>query len=147
MYENLPLYDCHKQVRAAKIEEIDNGILTLKFGKECRLKVAVDDEYLSRCPKLAVGGYFVVYEQLATDEVPYTSYSPAEPFEGGYTLVDEERWDIPGERITIESVAQRRRLTALNFAVDLNARQPKLADPGQVIADAEKYLAWLEKKH
>ena len=148
MYEKLPLYDCHKQVRSGLITAINKGPSGAALDVKNLLTgghqlITVDSDYLARCPKLAVGGYFVVYQE--GDE--YTSYSPAGPFEGGYTLADEERWDIPGERITIESVAQRRRLTALNFAVDLNARQPKLADPDQVIADAKKYLAWLEKKH
>jgi hypothetical protein len=86
MYESLPLYDCHKQVRAAKIIDRDNNVLVLEIpGIPAPFKVMVDDEYLSRCPKLAVGGFFVVYQE--GDE--YCSYSPAGPFEGGYTLAQE----------------------------------------------------------
>lgn len=86
MYKSLPLYDCHKQVRAAKIIAKDNDKLTLEIpgSGSATFQVTVDDEYLSRCPKLAVGGYFVVYQE--GDE--YTSYSPPGPFEGGYTLVE-----------------------------------------------------------
>jgi hypothetical protein len=58
MYENLPLYDCHKKVRAAKIIDRDNDVLVLEIPgiESATFKVTVDDEYLSRCPKLAVGG-------------------------------------------------------------------------------------------
>jgi hypothetical protein len=88
LYEQLPLYDYHKKVRAAKIIDRDNDVLVLEIPgiESATFKVTVDDEYLSRCPKLAVGGFFVVYQE--GDE--YCSYSPAGPFEGGYTLADEK---------------------------------------------------------
>ena len=84
MYENLPIYQCHKRVRAALIVERDNNVLTLETPDGTQMKVTVDDEYLSRCPKLDVGGFFVVYQE--GDE--YTSYSPYGPFVNGYTLME-----------------------------------------------------------
>jgi hypothetical protein len=80
----LPLYQCHKQVRAAKIiatERIDRGqlILHLEGGSTFTADIA----WLARNPLVAVGGYFVQYQEADK----YTSYSPAGPFEGGYTPV------------------------------------------------------------
>jgi hypothetical protein len=80
----LPLYQCHKKVRAAKILEVENrhhgnGLdLRLEGGSA----VTVSATWLAANPKLAVGGYFVHYCENADD---YTAYSPAGPFESGYT--------------------------------------------------------------
>jgi hypothetical protein len=81
----LPLYQCHKQVRAAKIvgiepcdNELNTGLL-LDGGK----RVVVDSAWKTRNPATAIGGYFVEYQE--SDK--YTAYSPAAPFEGGYTLI------------------------------------------------------------
>lgn len=83
----LPLYQCHKKVRAAKIV----GITKYQDGKgvslllDCGLCREVDGAWLTRNPHLAVGGYFVHY--LEGDD--YTAYSPAAPFEGGYMRIEE----------------------------------------------------------
>lgn len=85
MLVQLPLYECHKQVRAAKITDINlssryNAVLTLEgYGP-----VTVTKEWLVN-RRAEVGGYFVQY--LEGDD--YTSFSPAAPFEGGYTLIKE----------------------------------------------------------
>lgn len=91
----MPLYQCHKQVRAAKITKIKRGIAggmtELFFGipavnhpvPGAEDTVLVDDAWLTRNPALAVGGYFVEYQE--GDK--YTAYSPAAPFEGGYTAI------------------------------------------------------------
>ena len=95
--QQLPLYQCHKKVRAAKITCITGPdgfadghaeIVTDVQDPAClpgagHITVSVDADWLTRNPKLAVGGYFVVYED------GYTAYSPAEPFESGYTLFSE----------------------------------------------------------
>ena len=81
----LPKYRCHKEVWAAKITEIENhesdgtGSRTMLFG-EIRAGRFLTDEWNER-HKPEVGGYFVQYEG------GYTSYSPAEAFEGGYTKI------------------------------------------------------------
>lgn len=82
----LPEYQCFKKVRALKIKQI---------------KLMVDEPYYTAYPedgdyppfKLLSsyvrkfnpqpGGYYVVYED------GYKSYSPAEAFEKGYTLINE----------------------------------------------------------
>ena len=88
----LPLYRCHKQVRALKIKAImnpnegipdeDDGERLLTFSDECFTAAVflVDATYM-RKHQPEVGGYYVVYED------GYKSFSPAEAFEGGYTRI------------------------------------------------------------
>lgn len=79
----LPKYKCHKVVRAAKITEIEShesdgtGSHTMIFG-EIGARKFLTDEWKDRF-KPEVGGYFVQYED------GYTSFSPAEAFESGYS--------------------------------------------------------------
>lgn len=78
----LPLYACHKQVRAAKIVGLDpephGPSVALVFdGHDA---VLVDREWVAR-HKPQTGGYFVVYAD------GYQSFSPAKAFEDGYTRV------------------------------------------------------------
>jgi hypothetical protein len=95
----LPLYQCHKKVRAAKIicitgpEGFSDGHAEIvldqpdpQYPTSGHVAVAVDSAWLQRNPKVAVGGYFVHYCENADN---YTTYSPAEPFESGYTLIME----------------------------------------------------------
>lgn len=84
-------YKCHKVVEAAKIiatrrlDDVDEGA---KAGFEIVLEgesAPVEVNYAFNGFKgPEVGGYFVKYAD------GYLSYSPAEPFESGYTLVAEE---------------------------------------------------------
>lgn len=80
----LPLYQCHKKVRAAKIVAFWSENLGAEFQLELpdgSLKsVKVYASWLTRNPKVETGGYFVQYKD------GYTAYSPAEPFEAGYAL-------------------------------------------------------------
>ena len=81
----LPQYRSHKIVRAAKITEIEDhesdgtGSRTMIFGEISGSKF-LTDEWAERF-KPEVGGYFVMYED------GYTSFSPAEAFESGYTRI------------------------------------------------------------
>lgn len=80
----LPLYQCHKRVRAGKIKKIG-----VSEGKVVSLVLEVDGEEIERQIDEAwfskhdpqIGGYLVEYED------GYRSFSPAEAFEGGYTRV------------------------------------------------------------
>lgn len=77
---DLPLYRCHKLVRAARIERWEQdgfGVtrLFLSTGDHLRVEAGWIE---SR--KAQAGGYFVQYED------GYQSYSPAAAFEAGYTL-------------------------------------------------------------
>lgn len=86
----LPQYQCHKKVRAAKITgiqstydvEIDATRTRLQLG-EVGGTVNVDQAFLKKhgpAPSL-VGGYYVQYDD------GYTSWSPAKAFEEGYARV------------------------------------------------------------
>ena len=88
MKEQLPLYQCHKRVRAAKIvgiEPCDNELRTVLHlevpGVPSYVMERVDAAWKERNPKTALGGYFVEYDD------GYTSYSTAAAFESGYTVV------------------------------------------------------------
>jgi len=77
----LPRYQSHKTVWAAKITEmisLDSGTQLL-FGEIDKYIIVTKDWMSKHSP--TVGGYFVRY---ADD---YTSFSPAEAFENGYTRV------------------------------------------------------------
>lgn len=78
----LPRYRCHKIVRALKIQEVVHGLSGASLVPEDRRYAPfdVDAEYVKKHnPKR--GGYYVVYDDT------YQSFSPAEPFEAGYTLI------------------------------------------------------------
>ena len=89
--EQLPLYQCHKKVRAAKIVGIatdqmtGNRVLNISdpFPEGVARSINVDNEWRNSNPGVDVGGYFVEYAD------GYTSYSPAAPFEACYTLIPE----------------------------------------------------------
>ena len=78
----IPTYQCHKQVQALKIAHLlanPRGI-ELHFEDErfgpAEMSAAWIDKH-----KVMAGGYLVIYDG------GYASFSPAEPFEAGYTLV------------------------------------------------------------
>lgn len=77
-----PLYNCHKQVRAFKIREIEEGLgigggKLIPFGGVNPIQVSAN--YMER-HQPQIRGYYVVYED------GYESYSPEGPFEAGYSL-------------------------------------------------------------
>ncbi|NMA73881.1 MAG: hypothetical protein GX963_06900 [Bacteroidales bacterium] len=86
----MPKYQSHKQVWALKIKAIvrdgegenreTDGSAMIIPEEEGYEPFKVDFEYM-RKHKPQVGGYFVQYED------GYKSFSPAEPFESGYTRI------------------------------------------------------------
>lgn len=84
----MPKYQCHKKVWALKISDVDtteknkNGEYNcyLEFEDKRYAPIAVGQGY-SEKHKPKAGGYYVVYEG------GYQSYSPADAFESGYTLI------------------------------------------------------------
>lgn len=82
----LPLYKCHKVVRAAKIEWIDarpgtveehgTPLMSLVYGTSGKM-CGISAEFIQK-HNPEKGGYMVVYED------GYLSYSPADVFEAGY---------------------------------------------------------------
>jgi len=85
----MPRYRCHKEVWALKIKEItdptipgneSDGSLMLHVEGDGYAPILVGREYVRRhSPK--PGGYYVVYKD------GYVSWSPADAFEEGYTLI------------------------------------------------------------
>jgi hypothetical protein len=100
---DLPRYKSHKIVGAAKITVIGDASadgsrsLGLALLDGTTDTVVVDAAWLTRNPAIEVGGYFVQYVENADG---YTSFSPAEPLESGYTLLG----DIPPNATVAEPV-------------------------------------------
>ena len=84
----MPRYRCHKEVWALKIAAIDG--LTIIPEEDGYAQFDVSAEYMDR-HRPQVGGYYVVYKD------GYQSFSPAAPFEDGYTLI--ERPDPPDSHL------------------------------------------------
>jgi hypothetical protein len=88
----LPQYQSHKKVWALKIKKLYHnespeqesyGLLMMVPEEDGFAPIALDDEFVRKhSPK--VGGYWVQYEG------GYTSFSPADAFEGGYSLITKE---------------------------------------------------------
>ncbi len=80
----MPRYECHKIVHALKIGRlIDHGDKSFSFEpveKEFDI-VPLSFDFIERHSPQP-GGYYVVYED------GYKSFSPAEPFEKGYTRIN-----------------------------------------------------------
>lgn len=81
----MPRYKCHKEVWALKIAGIslpqnEKGDAELGFEDRRFAPMLMAREWLDK-HNPEVGGYLVVYKD------GYKSFSPAEAFEDGYTLV------------------------------------------------------------
>lgn len=89
----IPRYKCHKEVWALKIaglkytnrtgdeEAESDGSMLLTPADDRYSPFIVDAEYVQK-HKPKVGGYYVVYKD------GYKSFSPADAFEEGYSLVE-----------------------------------------------------------
>lgn len=77
-------YRCHKEVNAIKIKRILHGYQGIDGAliNSDDENVLVTNEYLTK-HKPEIGGYYVKYEG------GYESYSPADVFESGYSLIEE----------------------------------------------------------
>jgi hypothetical protein len=80
----MPRYQCHKQVHALKIKELHqtpagSWQVTPEDGSYAPLTLP---EWWIRKHNPVAGGYYVVYED------GYASFSPAQAFEEGYSLIE-----------------------------------------------------------
>ena len=79
-----PIYRCHKEVTAFKIDQIRTRFFyteAILYPKDDRLDpVFVNIDYIEKHQPEA-GGYWVRYDD------GYESYSPATAFEAGYTRI------------------------------------------------------------
>ena len=126
---DLPAWKCHKIVNAAKIMSVDvldaelgEYALRLDSGVEGDIPSAVVTQGWCEKHEPETGGYLVVYED------GYQSYSPAEPFESGYTLL--ERAVLAEERS--------------KCGWDERPDDPAAIEPKAPLAEAESLLAWLK---
>lgn len=87
--DKLPRWECHKIVRAAKIERVEDFRDPADESKYLPHKhlhldggvvIIIGWEWFAKHEPRA-GGYYVVYED------GYASYSPAHAFESGYTRI------------------------------------------------------------
>lgn len=88
----MPKYRCHKEVHALEIEKIfylvSGGVILYPMDKDFA-SITVDEQWvafhlnLPGSGSMASGGYYVVYED------GYSSFSPRESFENGYTRIEE----------------------------------------------------------
>lgn len=79
----MPRYRCHKEVRALKIYRVkrqSGGFVTLIFENSLYASRSMTSEWVKKHEPKA-GGYYVVYGD------GYESWSPAEAFEAGYSLI------------------------------------------------------------
>jgi hypothetical protein len=87
--KELPLYNCHKQVRAGFITGMStpstDGSVALTFAGGLPPRRVSGDYVKKHGPY--VGGFYVLYDFGTPSE--YESFSPAGPFERGYTLVED----------------------------------------------------------
>ena len=93
----MPRYKCHKEVWALKIAAIKrdgegenretDGSAMITPVDSRYAPFRVDHAWMIRNPKVAAGGYYVVYGRQTGEIENYTAYSPADAFEDGYTLV------------------------------------------------------------
>ena len=98
----MPKYNCHKKVWALKIKSIKldgegenretDGSAELTFERSEYEPMQANAEYM-RKHKPESGGYYVVYED------GYSSFSPAQAFESGYTEITPIQ-EVGGERIS-----------------------------------------------
>jgi hypothetical protein len=81
----MPKYRCHKTVWALKIAGIENnqgvGEATITPVESRYAPFRVSSNYMTK-HNPQVGGYYVVYQGDG-----YTSYSPSQAFEEGYTRI------------------------------------------------------------
>lgn len=81
--KELPRFQCHKKVGALKIKYVDSVNCVIVPEDAAYQPFTVDRDYIVRFNPQP-GGYFVEYED------GYQSFSPAEAFESGYTMLHDK---------------------------------------------------------
>ena len=94
----MPRYKCHKEVWALRIKHIDGTMIIPDENGYAPIDAGM--AYMEKHDP-QVGGYYVVYKD------GYTSFSPAEAFEKGYTLIatvaDQETVNITAADVGVVS--------------------------------------------
>ena len=137
----MPKYQSHKQVWALKIETVtilddggadivpaDGNYGTFKVGKE----------YVEK-HKPQEGGYYVQYEG------GYDSWSPADAFEGGYTLLDTcKLFEIPLMGVPNDDRKSKNRVFSVESAIDL-VRGGGTLNCDEVLENARKIFDYINE--
>lgn len=116
VHDIMPVWQCHKQVRALKIRNItwrgsppEDSNYLLDFEDASYAPLPVLKAYVHK-HNPQPGGYYVVYED------GYASYSPAKAFEEGYTHV-VAKGTLPARQPSLEErVAQLEKQVGTNKA-------------------------------
>lgn len=104
-------YQSHKRVQAAQIHAIEPTVEGAHLHFSGGLILHVDHEYMNK-HRPFVGGYYVRYSD------GYQSYSPAEAFEGGYTVLREDEPEQPEARsMTLADVQAFEEEMSKNFSL------------------------------
>ncbi len=88
--EKMPLYDCHKQVRALKIASVEVVGTDTTTDENVIVQITFEDPQFGhmrtslRGKPTPVGGWYYV------DYGDYFSFSPATVFEAGYSLAEPQ---------------------------------------------------------
>lgn len=101
--DKMPSYQCHKVVQALKIKSmvkrtgVSQGVPTslryeLVFEREGIPTLEVSEQWVRRSHCRA-GGYFIRYDN------GYTSFSPTEAFEDGYTRISSKEDPLTVEEL------------------------------------------------
>ena len=106
MNKNLFKYKCHKEVFASKIEDITEDedrphLYAIWLESDGNPEsVTVDNDWINK-HKPQAGGYFVKYAD------GYESFSPADAFEAGYTLVGNFETRMIAERDELKAKIEK----------------------------------------
>lgn len=149
MSAEMPLYRCHKEVRAARIMSVADDTPTIVLGLSNGAMVEVTVKWWdSKHGK--VGGYYVVYED------GYASFSPAEAFEDGYSALVEVPSDVakpsafgvgyePQQQTggTSATLTRAEDFEARKMALDMALRAPGLDEDTAIVARAQAFYGFL----
>lgn len=142
----MPLYQCHKQVRALKTSGFSGNAtdgMIAKFIDQPEQPIGIPfDLYLKYKP--SPGWYYVVYDD------GYEAFSPPEAFEGGYTLVNENETFI--DRLKAEHKELEERTVKLSEFINsdtfttLNVYHRNLLDKQHLTMEKLEALLWTRIK-
>lgn len=134
-------YKSHKTVEAAKVLEVEQpgwsmGVILTLQGDRTEVREVVAPEWVRKHTPGAtlhslVGGYFVRYAD------GYTSWSPAEAFEEGYSEVEAEAEGLPAA--SPAPAISPVKVEALRLALGL-----ALGAGAETVAAAREFEAYLE---
>lgn len=146
----LPLYQCHKQVRAAKIMALETTIgpagqhpldSVIYFEDPRHAPIVVSAAFVAK-HGIDAFGYYIVYED------GYVSVSPVAPFESGYTLI-EPKTDVPPLMVFDETPETGEYFTqgVVTIPTVQPIELPATIPSGFTLSDTQSSFAAIEHEH